>query len=150
MLTGLKAVRCWGNKVQLTDGRNYVDWESGLVGGLYGYAPDWWRKAISRAVYDGGTVTSIVHQDEQVAADMLAYHYPHIEAVRWMSNGSDPCAAAVKLARAVTGKRHILVQGYHGWASAYCTPPDANARPGLLSIDMRRGCLDTPMCRWIG
>src|SRR5262249_23073992 len=36
---------------------------------------------------------------------------------RWVRNGSDATGAAIRLARAVTGKRHILMTGYHGASS---------------------------------
>jgi len=58
-----------------------------------------------------------------------------------MVTGSDPCAAAVKIARAVTGRDNLLVYGYHGTASAYCTPPEVHTRAGLPHREMRWGTL---------
>lgn len=141
MLTGLHAARSRDNKVRLTDGRWYIDWESGLSGALFGYRPEWWRDAICDAVYNNGPISSIASQNEPIVADMLTQFYPDVESVRFMCNGSDTCAAAVKLARAVTGRDKILCYGYHGTASAYATPPKANAR-GALPMDMRRGTLE--------
>ena len=34
-------------------------------------------------------------------------------------NGSDATAAAVRLARAHTGREHVAVSGYHGWQDWY-------------------------------
>ena len=39
--------------------------------------------------------------------------------VRFGKNGTDATSAAIRVARAVTGKEHILVCGYHGWQDWY-------------------------------
>ena len=122
MLTDLRSVQSLGCRVRLTDERWYTDWQLGLHGIIYGYCPDWWDEALVKAVLLG-PASSIAHQDEQVLADLLGGFYPDVEAVRFLENGSDPCAAAVKLARAVTGRDSILVYGYHGTGSAYAAPP---------------------------
>jgi len=122
MLTGLRARKAHGCRVLLEDGREYVDWECGLHGAIFGYAPDWWLDAITVGAMNG-PISSIAHRDERIVAEMLAQFYPDIEAVRFFLNGSDPCAAAVKLARAITGRDKLLVYGYHGTSSAYAAPP---------------------------
>jgi glutamate-1-semialdehyde aminotransferase len=121
MLTDCYTVQSAGNKVRLSNGRWYTDWQLGLAGPLYGYTPHWWWQAVSGAAVHG-TVTSI-RNNEQECADLLGGFYPDIEAVRFMQNGSDPCAAAVKLARAVTGRDKILSYGYHGTSSAFAKQP---------------------------
>ena len=122
MLTELRSVASQGCKVQLQNGNWYTDWQMGLHGIIYGYAPQWWREALTRAVHDG-PASSIAHRDEHLLADALGEFYPDIEAARFFANGSDPCAAAVKLARAATGRNKLLVYGYHGTSSAYAAPP---------------------------
>lgn len=136
MLTDLKAKQAQGNRVQLTDDRWHVDWQLGLHGSLFGYTPRWWSNAIVGAAWRG-PIASLVSYNEQNLADKLAEFYPDIEAVRFMLNGSDPCAAAVKLARAVTGRDKILVYGYHGTASCYAAPP-----AGMDSDDNRLGTME--------
>lgn len=142
MLTGLRSVVAEGCRVTLEDGREYVDWQMGLHGSIYGYRPEWWVAAIRDAL-KSICANSFGCAAERVAAELLAGFYPDIEAVRFMTNGSDPCAAAVKLSRAVTGRDKLLVYGYHGTASAYCTPPEANSRPNLPAQDMRRGSMES-------
>ena len=136
MLTGLRSVQTHGCKVMLEDGRWYVDWQMGLHGAIYGYRPGWWIDAIRWAA-DESCANSFGCRDERIVAEMLGEFYPDIEAVRFMLNGSDPCAAAVKLARAVTGRDKILVYGYHGTCSAYASPPTA-----FDADDNRRGTLE--------
>lgn len=122
MLTDLRSTKSMGCRVKLTDDHWYIDWQLGLHGILYGYCPHWWAKALMEAVLLG-SASSIAHEDEQTLANLLGEFYPDIEAVRFLANGSDPCSAAVKLARAVTGRDKILVYGYHGTGSAYAAPP---------------------------
>ena len=136
MPTGLRAIQAQGNQVLLENGRWYTDWVMGQHGAIYGYAPDWWVTALSEAAVCG-QATSVGCRDERIVAEMIAEFYPDIEAVRFMCNGSDPCAAAAKLARAVTGRDKLLVYGYHGTNQAFCTPPAVSGS----AIDMRRGTL---------
>lgn len=145
MQTPLKSQCASGCEVCLSDGRKMVDWQMGLHGALFGYTSH---------AYDNAP-TSIVSYKEQIIADILGSFYPDIEAVRFMCNGSDACAASIKLARAVTGRDKILSFGYHGTASCFATPPESNARTNLPAIDMRRGTLKAERdalipLRWLG
>jgi len=131
--TSMRALQAKGNRVLLEDDGWYVDWPMGLHGAIYGYAPAWWIDAFQRV-----QTATIPRRDELVVAEMLGLFYPDIEAVRFMCTGSDPCAAAVKLVRAVTGRDKILVYGYHGSASAFCTPPRVSGvekRGGTLQAE---------------
>ena len=44
---------------------------------------------------------------------------PSAEMVRFGKNGTDATSAAIRLARAYTGRDHIVVCGYHGWQDWY-------------------------------
>ena len=136
MPTGLRVCQAKGNKILLENGRWYTDWVMGSHGAIYGYAPDWWVKALSSAA-EWGQSASIGCTDERIVAEMIAQFYPDIEAVRFMCTGSDPCAASIKLARAITGRDKLLVYGYHGTNQVFCTPPEVSG----TTIDMRRGTL---------
>jgi len=52
--------------------------------------------------------------------------------VRFVKTGSEACAAAVRLARTVTGRRHLLSSGYHGWSDACLTAPPAWGVPDAV------------------
>lgn len=136
MLTNMRVLRTFGNRIVLEDGQERVDWQMGLCGPIFGYSPPWLQEAMSKAVATSGGVASIAFREEQVVADLLQALYPVDGfALRWMCNGSDPCAGAVKLARALTGRDRILSCGYHGFNSCFCAPP------GIGVPDMRRGTL---------
>jgi glutamate-1-semialdehyde 2,1-aminomutase len=40
---------------------------------------------------------------------------PSAEKIRFAKTGSDATAGAIRLARAFTGRDHVLIGGYHGW-----------------------------------
>jgi glutamate-1-semialdehyde 2,1-aminomutase len=52
-------------------------------------------------------------------AEKLVELIPCADMVRFGKNGSDATSAAIRLARAYTGKEHIAVCGYHGWQDWY-------------------------------
>ncbi|HID21072.1 MAG TPA: hypothetical protein EYP14_01545, partial [Planctomycetaceae bacterium] len=116
------AVAAFGNRFVTRRGQPVVDWQMGLYGPIYGYRPRFWTDAL-HAVAHSGPITSLPPVQEMELAALLSRFYPGFEAVRFFLNGSDPCAAAVKLARAVTDRDPIIVYGYHGTASAYAAPP---------------------------
>lgn len=139
--TGARAVSACGNRVELDTGQVLVDWEAGLAGALYGYNPSFYNQALQKAVQDGaGTVTSFAHRLEEEVAELILEFYPDIERARFMCNGSDPCAAAVKLSRAVTSRDTIVSFGYHGTASAFAESPEN--RENLGDLDMSRGTME--------
>lgn len=148
VLTNLRMVRSFGNKVELEDGRVYIDWQMGLHGALYGYRPPWWVDALRDAI-DAGPASSIACKDERIVAEMLGEFYPDIEAVRFLVNGSDPCAAAVKIARHVTGRDKLLVYGYHGTASCYCSPPEIGRHDNRLGTIQAERDAFVPL-EWLG
>ena len=58
-------------------------------------------------------------------ADLIASLVPGAEMCRYGKNGADVTAAAVRLARAVTKRSHVVSIGYHGfhdWSMAYRNP----------------------------
>jgi glutamate-1-semialdehyde 2,1-aminomutase len=52
---------------------------------------------------------------ETVVAEKIASLVPSAEMVRFGKNGTDATSAAVRLARAYTGRDYVAVCGYHGW-----------------------------------
>jgi glutamate-1-semialdehyde 2,1-aminomutase len=52
---------------------------------------------------------------EAEVAEMICHLVPSAEMVRFGKNATDVTTAAVRLARAYTGKDRVVVCGYHGW-----------------------------------
>ncbi|MEP6687120.1 MAG: aminotransferase class III-fold pyridoxal phosphate-dependent enzyme [Gemmatimonadales bacterium] len=107
-------VRSAGCRVWDADGREYHDLVMALGAVALGYAHPVVTEAAVRAVRDGvvGPLPPVL--EEEVAAE-LARRVPWIEQVRFLKTGAEAMAAAVRLARTVTGRDAVLGCGYHGW-----------------------------------
>lgn len=96
------------------DGNEYVDLVSALLPNVLGYRDPNVDQAIRRQLCSGISFSGATALEEQLSS-ALSRLIPCAEAVRFGKNGSDATSAAVRLARAFTGKDHIISQGYHGW-----------------------------------
>lgn len=105
-----------GGLVWDVDGNEYVDLVSALLPNILGYRDadvDW---AVRRQL-DSGISFSLATELEAELAALLIRHIPCAEAVRFGKTGTDVTTAAVRLARAYTGRDKVLIcGGYHGWA----------------------------------
>ncbi|MCB9883707.1 MAG: aminotransferase class III-fold pyridoxal phosphate-dependent enzyme [Planctomycetes bacterium] len=100
--------------------RRYVDFVMAWGSAALGYAHPVIDGAV-RSQLDRGNLFSLTHSLEVEVAERLIDVVPHAERVAFGKNGSDVCCAAVRLARAVTGREGILHYGYHGfhdWSQA--------------------------------
>jgi glutamate-1-semialdehyde 2,1-aminomutase len=112
------AARGQGSKLWDVDGNEYVDFINGLASVTLGYNdPD--VTAAVKAQVDHGTIFSLSSPLEAEVAERLVAVVPSAEMVRFGKNGSDATAGAVRVARAYTGRDHVLVSGYHGWQDWY-------------------------------
>ena len=114
--TGLpdRMTRSAGCRVWDAQGREYVDYVMalGAVGLGYGHAAP--AAAATRAIQDG-VVGPLPPVQELQLADALSDAIPWLERWRFFKTGAEAVAAAVRLARLVTGRDHVLGCGYHGW-----------------------------------
>jgi len=107
-----------GGRVWDVDGNRYVDLVCGLLPVVLGYRdPD--VDAAIAAQLANGISFSLATDLEIALAERLVEIIPCAEMVRFGKNGSDATAAAVRLARAHTGRDRIAVSGYHGWQDWY-------------------------------
>ena len=61
-----------------------------------------------------GTIFSLSTTLECEVAEKICEMVPCAEMVRFGKNGTDATSAAIRLARAYTGRDHVIVCGYHG------------------------------------
>lgn len=107
-----------GGRVWDVDGYEYVDLICGLLPVLLGYRdPD--VDAAIRNQLERGISFSLATELEVELAERLTRIIPCAEMVRFGKNGSDATSAAVRLARAATGRDYIVICGYHGWHDWY-------------------------------
>ncbi len=96
------------------DGNRYVDFPMALGPVILGHDDPAVTAAITAQLRDGITYT-LPHRLEVEVAERVRDRVPGAEMVRFAKSGSDATSAAIRLARAVTGRDHVLVGGYHGW-----------------------------------
>jgi len=107
-----------GCRVVDPDGNVYIDYLQGLMANVLGYGdPD--VDAAIRAQLEKGMSFSLASTIEADLAERLVRAIPCAELVRYGKNGSDATSAAVRLARAYTGRDKVAVAGYHGWHDWY-------------------------------
>lgn len=105
-------------------GTRYIDYVCGLGSSLLGYAHDEVNQAMSYQMGQG-SVLSLGTTLEVQAAERVKELFPFIDRLRFLKTGSDACTAAVRIARAKTGRKVVLSEGYHGFHDEFVslTPP---------------------------
>lgn len=99
-------------------GRKYIDFICGLGVNLLGYAHNEISGAIMTQIQKG-VIYSIPSILEVDAVEHLKSVIPFIQKVKFLKTGSEACTASVKIARAHTGRKKVLSDGYHGWHDGF-------------------------------
>ena len=107
------------------DGNEYLDYTMGVGPISLGYAYERVDDAIKKQLEDGITF-SMMHPLEVEVAELVREVIPNAESVRFSKTGCDVTTAAVRLARAFTGRDKVLCCGYHGWHDWYIGVTDRN------------------------
>jgi glutamate-1-semialdehyde 2,1-aminomutase len=104
-----------GGRTWDIDGNAYVDYRLGYGPAILGYADDRVDAAAMRGMQVGG-VFALSTERELIVADRIAKMVPAAELVRFSNSGTEAVMAALRLARAYTGREsYLLVEGaYHG------------------------------------
>jgi glutamate-1-semialdehyde 2,1-aminomutase len=117
-ISPLYAKRAKGAFLWDIDDNKYIDLVSALASVTLGYGDTGVVKAVSKQLRNGVSLTLPTILEAEVA-ELITELVPSAEMVRFSKNGSDATAAAIRLARAYTGRDHIIVCGYHGWHDWY-------------------------------
>lgn len=104
-----------GGRTWDIDGNCYVDYRLGYGPAILGYADDRVDSAARRGMEVGG-VFALSTERELAVADRIAKMVPGVDLVRFSNSGTEAVMAALRVARAYTGKdSYILIEGsYHG------------------------------------
>lgn len=103
-----------GSHVWDVDGNEYIDYLMALGPITLGYS----YPAIDEAVKEQlgkGIIFGLMHPLEIEVSQVLIETIPSAEMVRFFKTGAESTSAAVRIARAYTGKEKVLHCGYHGW-----------------------------------
>jgi glutamate-1-semialdehyde aminotransferase len=114
-----------GSHVWDVDGNEFIDYNMAIGPLSLGYAYPAVDNAI-RAQLEDGITFSMMHPLEVEVAELIREVVPNAEMVRYGKTGSDATSAAVRLARAYTGRSKVLCSGYHGWHDWYIAVTDRN------------------------
>ena len=114
----LFAQRSLGSHTWDIDGNEYVDLVCSLGAVALGYGDPEITEAVTRALQDGVTL-SLSHPIEAEVAERMVDLIPCADMVRFAKNGTDATSGSIRIARAATGREHVIVCGYHGWQDWY-------------------------------
>lgn len=115
-----------GSHVWDVDGNEYIDFNSAIGPISLGYAYAAVDEAIKKQLEDGITF-SLMHPLEVEVAELSRQVIPNAEAVKISKTGADVCSAAIRVARAFTGRDKVFCCGYHGWHDWYIGITSRNA-----------------------
>lgn len=105
------------------DGNDYVDLVNAILPVVLGYRDPDVDEAVRRQL-DNGISFSLATELEYELAEMLAHHIPCAEMTKFGKSGTDVTTAAIRLARAYTGRNKIIMTGYHGWGDWSMSPTE--------------------------
>lgn len=111
-------VRGQGAYIWDADGSRYIDYHAAFAPHFLGHNEPYVTDAVIRALHRGESLYgSGTTRLEGVLAELLCRHVPGLESVQFLNSGSEATYQALRLARAATGRDHILViqGGYNGW-----------------------------------
>jgi L-ribulose-5-phosphate 4-epimerase len=100
------------------DGNTYIDFLQAGGPTILGsnYRPV--NERVAAVIRESGPVTGLFHEYELKLAEIIHRYLPHIEMYRSLGSGTEAVMAAVRAARAFTGRKMVIKVGgaYHGWS----------------------------------
>lgn len=110
--------RTKGYRVWDVDGNEYVDYLMSGAPIILGHGFDELDERIIEIIREKGPATGLTSEYELLAAREIIRHMPSVEMVRFLQSGTEADMAAMRIARAFTGKLKIIkISGsYHGWS----------------------------------
>lgn len=127
-------IRASGCRIETAEGRELIDCTMALGAVALGYADDVVTQAVLEAA-SNGNVCGLSPAMEIDVAERLAELVPCAEQVRFLKTGAEGVAAAVRIARAHTGRPVVIACGYFGWLD---WSSDASGVPESVRADIVR------------
>ncbi len=113
-ISPLYATKAKGALIWDVDGNKYIDLVSSLASVTLGYGDPEVSRAVRKQLRQGVSLSLPAGLEAEVS-ELIVEMVPSAQMVRFGKNGSDATSAAIRVARAFTGRDHIVVCGYHGW-----------------------------------
>jgi glutamate-1-semialdehyde 2,1-aminomutase len=143
------------------DGNAYIDWCIGYGPMIFGHRPKPILDAIIAQITQGGMLYTFPHELDYEVGRKIVQAVPGIDQVRFANSGSEATQAAMRLARAYTGKDKILKWegSYNGFLDCHAfshvpaleaagierfprTLPSQNGIPKAVEETMIIGCFN--------
>ncbi len=120
------AILSWGNTPSFwnpakgavsidVDGNEFIDYLCGYGPIILGYREDEVDDAVFRQIKDKGFCFTLTQPYQNELAKKLNDLVPSAELSIFLKTGSDATTAAIRIARAYTGRVKVMRCGYHGW-----------------------------------
>jgi glutamate-1-semialdehyde 2,1-aminomutase len=155
----LVASRGAGSRVWDIEGNEYVDLNMAYGPLILGHRPECVIRSVAKQIADSGSQLGFPTEVSVRVAEKIKTLYPTVELLRFANSGTEAVATAVRLARAYTKRRKlVLFEGhYHGWSDSVFNRYHAElsqlpagaygpAIPGTMG--MARGLEDVIVVRW--
>jgi glutamate-1-semialdehyde 2,1-aminomutase len=100
------------------DGRRYIDYHAAFGPYVLGHGDDHVNNAVRRVIDEGRSLFgSGTTELEGQLAEAVCNAVPFLDSIQVLNSGSEATYQALRLARAATGRSHIIKPqgGYHGW-----------------------------------
>lgn len=100
------------------DGKEYIDYHAAFAPHVLGHNDAAVNQAVIEALHNGSSLFgSGTTELEGELAELICSKIPFIDSVQIVNSGSEATYQAIRLARAATGRDHIIKPqgGYHGW-----------------------------------
>lgn len=115
--------RARGQYMWDVDGHRFCDYHAGFGAHFLGHNDPEVTAAVERALHEEASLYGVgTTIEEGELAELLCQSLPFAERVALLNSGSEATAQAIRLARAITGRDHIIVMqgGYNGWHNDVC------------------------------
>ncbi len=97
------------------DGNEFIDYLCGYGPIILGYREDEVDDAVFRQIKDKGFCFTLTQPYQNDLARKINELIPSAELSIFLKTGSDATTAAIRIARAYTGRVKVMRCGYHGW-----------------------------------
>jgi glutamate-1-semialdehyde aminotransferase len=118
-----------GARIYDVDGHEYIDYLMAFGAQLLGYAREEVNAAAEQQARKGALL-SLNHPLHVELVETLLPFFPGAEMAAFFKTGSEAATAALRIARAHTGRRVVVRAGYHGWHD-WCLPLERFVPAGL-------------------
>lgn len=100
------------------DGNQYLDFLQAGGPTLLGSNDSVVRERVEETLRECGPVTGLLHEYEVKLAELVCRYVPSVDQFRMLGSGTEAVMAAIRLARAYTGRKYVIKIGgaYHGWS----------------------------------